>query len=227
MIMKFKAIASAVALMAFAPMAQAATLDFISEANNNERGVIDNTVITMDGVDVTFSANGTNFAYFDHGNAGLGVCQNVTNFTSGGTSNRCASGASDDNVTVKEAVTIAFDTAMNLSDLIFQREGHTPFSTSTSALQKTLLFGINGGDLGRYTFGQLEGLSFGAVLKATFAYDDSSFDPVRANNLTRDAEQFYLASATVSPVPVPAGLPLLLAGIGGLGLMARRKRKTT
>ena len=29
----------------------------------------------------------------------------------------------------------------------------------------------------------------------------------------------------VSPVPVPAALPLFLAGFGGLGLMARRKRK--
>lgn len=30
-----------------------------------------------------------------------------------------------------------------------------------------------------------------------------------------------------SAVPLPAGLPLLLAGIGGLGLIARRKRKAT
>lgn len=32
-------------------------------------------------------------------------------------------------------------------------------------------------------------------------------------------------TADVAPVPVPAGLPLLLAGLGGLGLVARRKRK--
>jgi hypothetical protein len=30
----------------------------------------------------------------------------------------------------------------------------------------------------------------------------------------------------VAPVPLPAGLPLLLAGVAGLGLIARRKRKT-
>ena len=33
-----------------------------------------------------------------------------------------------------------------------------------------------------------------------------------------------LASIEVSEVPLPAGFPLLLAGLGGLGLMARRKR---
>lgn len=224
--MKFKAIASAVALVCFAPMAQAATLDFITAANNNERGFTDGSVVTLDGVNVTLSANGSNFAYYDHGNAGLGVCANVTDFNSGGTANRCASGADDDNVTVSEAVTIAFDTAMNLTGLVFQQEGHVPFSDSMAELSKTLLFGINGAtSLTRYTFNQLQGLSFNNVLSATFAFDDDTFDPVNANNLSRNAQQFYLASATVAPVPVPAALPLLLAGLGGLGLMARRKRK--
>jgi hypothetical protein len=32
-------------------------------------------------------------------------------------------------------------------------------------------------------------------------------------------------TVNVAPIPVPAALPLLLAGLGGLGLAARRKRK--
>jgi hypothetical protein len=38
-------------------------------------------------------------------------------------------------------------------------------------------------------------------------------------------DNIVLTFDDVTPVPVPAALPLLLAGVGGLGLMARRKRK--
>lgn len=42
----------------------------------------------------------------------------------------------------------------------------------------------------------------------------------------RNNDGFTIDGATtLSAVPVPAALPLLLAGVGGLGLMARRKRK--
>jgi hypothetical protein len=46
----------------------------------------------------------------------------------------------------------------------------------------------------------------------------------RTAGITR-IDNIVLTYEDVTPVPVPAALPLLLAGIGGLGLMARRKRK--
>jgi hypothetical protein len=39
-------------------------------------------------------------------------------------------------------------------------------------------------------------------------------------------DNIVLRHEDLTPIPVPAALPLLLAGIGGLGLMARRKRKS-
>ena len=38
--------------------------------------------------------------------------------------------------------------------------------------------------------------------------------------------QWLVDIMNVTPVPVPAAFPMLLAGLGGLGLMARRRRKS-
>lgn len=236
--MKKLFLTAALAVGLSATSGSAAVLDFLEFANNNEHGVADGTVIEFNGVNVGFSAglrNGSTaaFAYFDHGNAGLGVCKSPregVTFAGGllgqGTGNDCLS-ASDDNVTVTESVTISFDQAFNLSGLSFTGEGHqfgngaVPVflqdeTTGQNRSAATLRFGINGGALTEYTFGVLSTLSFGNVTSATFAFNDG----------VQTADQFYLASAVVNPVPVPAALPLLLAGLGGLGVMARRKRKT-
>ncbi|GIT86772.1 hypothetical protein ROBYS_17880 [Roseobacter sp. OBYS 0001] len=51
------------------------------------------------------------------------------------------------------------------------------------------------------------------------------FDTATVVMDTATNDAFVIDGATISAVPVPAALPLLLAGIGGLGFMARRKRK--
>lgn len=199
-----KKLLSLIAAGLFASSAQAATLDFFAEAWNNERGVVDGTVIAMDGVPVTFSANGNHEAYFDHG-AGLGVCLNLT------ASLQC-NPASDDNITVGEVLTLGFSTPQVLGGLIFRGAQHGLLTTT-----QTFLFGTNGGTLTSYTFQEFGALSFNNVNSATFAYGGTN------------AYQFYLDAATVtayepSTVPVPPALPLLGAGLLGLGLLVRKRR---
>ncbi len=229
-----KSILTAAALSAafFASGANAAVLDFLGAATNNERGFADGSVVTLDGLNVTLSAglqvnygavpsvSDDAYAYYDHGNAGLGVCKTVTDFTSGGTSNRCASGSGDDNVTVTEYVTLAFDTLQNLGSFAFRNGSHNPITSAT----ETLLVGINGGALTQYTFATLAAAfpTFSKVSSISLAYDDGQ----------ATANQFYLSSVTatedpdiVGEVPLPAGLPLLLAGMGAFGFAARRKQK--
>ena len=58
--------------------------------------------------------------------------------------------------------------------------------------------------------GTAQSVSFGGVANQIV------FDDVTFGSVTPDP---------TSPIPLPASLPLLLAGLGGLGLMARRKRR--
>lgn len=196
----------------FVSAAQAATLNFVAEANTNgERGLMDGDTLTIDGLDVTFNTGG-NSAYLDgsspaevlRGGAGLGVCS--TGLTR---SDQCVV-SSDDNVTVEEFVTISFDSRQTLSDLKFNEEGHRAFADDSI---ETLLFAINGGMPEEFTFGALMDASFFNVKSATFAFGGTK------------QQQFYLGAATaVAAVPLPAAAPLLLGALGGLGFAASRRR---
>lgn len=200
---------TAVAFGLAATAGSAATFDFAALANGNE-GSVEGTTISNDGISLTFDAGGTDLAYFDSINgqgrvAGLGVCGAL------GINGGC-NPSNDDNITAGESVTLLFDRLVNISGLLFRSEGHFLVDESLNSRQlvssETLL--INGVE---YTFGAAQTATFTGVSSINFAFGGAAGD------------EFYLSSLTATPVPVPAALPLLLAGLGGLGVMARRKRK--
>lgn len=58
----------------------------------------------------------------------------------------------------------------------------------------------------------------GIMDRAVFYYAEANGN---AANLTEIVDNITF---NVAPVPLPAGMPLLLAGLGGMGLLARRKK---
>ncbi|MDC8772268.1 PEP-CTERM sorting domain-containing protein [Roseateles albus] len=117
----------------------------------------------------------------------------------------------DDNITAGEKLTITFNQVVKLTSIQLRSEGHnfTSWTTGSTFLlndQSTAL-PLNTGAI---TFAQP---MIGQVF--TFAYGGAK------------ADQFYLGAMTAEamPVPEPTTLALLLAGLGFVGLQARRRQQ--
>ncbi len=195
--------------------AHAVYLDFVAEAAGNERGVADGTTINFGGLDVTFSSlsGGAFFAYFDDLNdsadpAGLGVCEVLV----AGPGTACAD-PSDDNIRAGDAVTLTFSETVTVSNFSFTDQDHNDLNTNDT---NTLWIAINDPmNFVQYTFAEAVALVVAGVDLIRFAFDTSGMT----------GRQFYVNGFEAAPVPLPAALPLLLAGLGGLAF-ASRKRKT-
>ena len=114
----------------------------------------------------------------------------------------------DDNITFGETLTITFDRVVTLTGMGLRAEGHNFTGWDQGA---TSLFNGARMLLPEGT-GVINGLSAtGSVF--TFAFDSA-----------RTADQFYLASLTVAPVPEPETYALMLGGLAALGSVARRRK---
>ncbi|GHF12269.1 hypothetical protein GCM10017044_02750 [Kordiimonas sediminis] len=221
-----KLISAAVLALGFAMPSQAAvTFDFINDDpngadapgawnNKNERAEMDGTILEFDGIYIEFSASSTygdGYAYFDSGNAGLGVCSNIgdrTDFFGNVVSNQCVPG-SDDNLTQGENLTLTFwyDAAgtqaaeLQLYDIVFRNAAHEVITDYN--------FNVNGSDMA------MGGYDSGSVNHSyTFAY---------AN---QNANQYYISSiSAISAVPEPATWLMLILGFGMVGVATRRRNK--
>lgn len=126
--------------------------------------------------------------------AGLGVYHSQNN--------------SDDNITFGETLTITFDRVVTLTGMGLRADGHNFTGWDQGA---TFLFNGTRMLLPEGT-GTINGPSaIGSVF--TFAFDSA-----------RTADQFYLASLTVAPVPEPETYALMLGGLAVLGGIARRRK---
>jgi hypothetical protein len=156
-------------------------------------------------------------AYFDN-NPGLGVCGVVDG------NGQCVPG-NDDNVGAYggsenagdgtfETLVLTFSTAVDLTNLLFKAEGHGLFTGDLK---------INGA-----VTSILNGAWAGSLIGTVFSFE---YIPVPEGTPDMATNEFYLGAAVVdrapppgpNPVPLPAGLPLLAAGLGAFGLMRRRK----
>lgn len=116
---------------------------------------------------------------------------------------------SDDNVTFNEVLTITFDQVVQLTQIGLRAEGHNFTGWTNGAT--FLLNGVQ--TLLPKNVGSIDVDMVGQVF--TFGFDNAS----------QTGDQFYLSSLTANPVPEPQSIALLLAGLGGVVLMARRRRR--
>lgn len=113
--------------------------------------------------------------------------------------------SSDDNITSGETLTITFDQVVTLTSIGLRSEGHN--FTSWGAGKTFLLDGVS--TLLPQNVGSIAVNMTGQVF--TFAYGGTN------------ADQFYLSSLTAVPVPEPESWAMMLAGLGVVGFMLRRR----
>lgn len=205
------AIAAGLAAAFAAGTASAALIDFAAEGSNGgERAIADGAVLNtakLGNLNLQFTAgiggNGVDVPYFNgmanNQSPGLGVCTNPN------LSSTCSPGY-DYPISPSEWVRVAFlDGPFKIRSMSFGIEpsggdlsGLVTITTSLNAVISALTM----------TFAEASVFNFGFVNWVQFDYANTEF-----------------VVASISDIPVPGALPLLLSGLAGLGFAASRRRK--
>ena len=123
-------------------------------------------------------------------------------------------------------VPVAIDAGADFLTIDF--DNTAPFSSFVPAFQNTYIFTFADTIAPLITAAKIDM----SVTTLGLAPDDVTFSGnqlfVNAEGLSFDTTTFARINLTaetgVAPIPLPAGLPLLLSGLLGIGLMARRKK---
>ncbi|HNR76939.1 MAG TPA: hypothetical protein PKM48_07395 [Parvularculaceae bacterium] len=201
---------TALATVFAAGQASATLIDFAAEATGNERGVADGTILNtaaLGGMNLSFRAGiggaARDFAYFNDGAGQAGVPTGLGTCTNLDMAAQC-NPAYDDVVAANEWVQIGFEDG---PFDVFRVSFAFPADVSAAGLIKitTTLNGVV--QIAILSLAQAANTKFGLVDTIRFEFVDSEF-----------------VVASISDVPVPGALPLLLSGLAGLGFAARRKK---
>ena len=218
-LLTFAAVTAVSSLAAFS--ASADVVDFANYVDTEGETAIDSgDTLTIDGVEITFNSNF--LPYFDGSESGdpggLGVCRAADPVGSNGLRD-CTDG-SDDSIdgdeNPAEYVELVFTDPYDLLGISFWDGSHDNLDND---FVQELYYSITysgGVSSGVTTFGSLVDL----VATGVFAGVTNLWVEYAG---TDNATEFYIAS--ISDIPIPGALPLLLSGIAGLGFATRRKKK--
>ena len=211
-----------VAAISGASLASAATFNFIDLIDNQGVGEgtwdfkadtapISGGVWTVGGIGVSASATsvsspGNAKAYLDAGGAGLGVCSTVNASSQCGTSSDDNTGIAGDPTsgTNYETLILSFTTAVTLDSLLFMDREHKIHTDDFSLKINGILWSPGG--------------SFAGIGPA------STYSFERIFGSDKNTRDFYLGTAAVTAVPLPAAAWLFGSALIGLAGIARKRK---